>query len=69
MYPAWMGAITPAYAMTSTDLKRADSGQFFNPWARCGKARREVQNVDLALKLWEYLEHDVERFGVARGTD
>jgi len=66
MYPAPMGAITPAYAMTSPDLARLDSGQYFNPWARRGIPRRKVQDIDLAMKLWEELERDVERFGIAR---
>lgn len=69
MYPAPMGAITPAYAMTSPDLKRADSGQYFNPWARRGTPKHGAQDVDLAMKLWEYLDQDIERFGIARGTD
>jgi retinol dehydrogenase 12 len=66
MFPAPMGAITPAYAMTSPDLARSDSGQFFNPWARRGTPARRVQDIDLAMKLWEYLERDVERFGIAQ---
>ena len=63
-----MGAITSGYAGTSPDLKREDSGQYFRPWARRDTPSHGVYDVDLAMKLWEYLECDVERFGIGRAT-
>jgi len=66
MYPASMGSITSTYAGTSPDLKRKDSGEYLVPWARPGTVRLGIQDVDLAMKLWEYLERDVEKFGIER---
>jgi retinol dehydrogenase 12 len=60
MYPPPMGAITPLYAATSTDLGTADSGKYFIPWARVGEPRKGTQDVDLALKLWDFLVEDIK---------
>ena len=61
MYPAEMGAITQLYAGTSPELKSEDSGRYFVPWARPGKPRCGMQDLDLALKLWNFLEEDVKK--------
>ena len=60
MYPPPMGAITQLYAATSPDLTTKDSGRYFIPWARPGTPKQGTQDVELALKLWEYLEHEIE---------
>jgi len=63
MYPAPMGAITGLYAATSPELKQGDSGRYFIPWARAGTPDKGTQDLDLALKLWDFLEEDVKRKG------
>jgi retinol dehydrogenase 12 len=60
MYPPPMGAITQLYAATSPVLTEKDSGRYFIPWARPGTPKEGTQDSDLANKLWDYLEHDVE---------
>lgn len=60
MYPQEMGALTSLYAGTSQELEREDSGTFLVPWARRGSPLKGMQDIDLAMKLWEFLGHDVE---------
>lgn len=66
MYPAHMGAITPMYAATSPELQRADSGSYFIPWARHGTPSQGTQDVDLAMKLWDFLRDDVDMHAIER---
>jgi retinol dehydrogenase 12 len=61
MYPAPMGAITQLYAATSPELKKLDSGRYFIPWARAGTPKNGTQDLDIALKLWDFLEEAVKR--------
>ena len=63
MYPPPMGAITQLYAGTSTDLKKEDNGRYFIPWARAGTPKQGTQDIVLAMKLWDFLEHDIEGKG------
>ena len=60
LYPAWMGALTQLYAGTYTELTKQDNGTYFIPWARKGRAGKGCQDVTLALKLWDYLENEVQ---------
>jgi len=60
MYPPPMGAITQLYAATSPDLKESDSGRYFIPWARSGIPRKGTQDLSLAMKLWDFLENDID---------
>lgn len=55
-----MGALTQLYAGTCPDLRKEDNGAYFIPWARKGKARKGCQDKDLAIKLWEYLEREIQ---------
>ena len=59
MRPAHLGAITPMYAATYPDFKKEDSGKFFIPWARLGKPRKGMQDINLAKKLWEFLDRGI----------
>ena len=61
MYPPTMGAISLLYAATSPELKRLDSGKYFIPWARPGTPKKGTQDVELATKLWDFLEEDVKK--------
>jgi len=63
MYPPPMGAITQLYAATNPELKLSDSGRYFIPWARVGTPRKGTQDLDLAMKLWDFLEEEVRRNG------
>jgi hypothetical protein len=58
LYPASLGALTQLYAGTSPDLTMADSGRYFIPWARPGVPRKGMQDVDLAMKLWDFLDKE-----------
>jgi retinol dehydrogenase 12 len=60
MYPAPFGAITQLYAGTSPDLTTADSGKYFMPWARPGFPLEGMQDLDLAMKLWDFLDKETE---------
>ena len=60
MHPVHLGAITPLYAATNPELKREDSGRYFIPWARSATPRKGTQDIDLAMKLWAFLELQVE---------
>jgi len=62
MYPTPMGAITPLYAATSSELTKSDSGRYFIPWARAGTPRKGTQDLDVALKLWDFLEEEVKKY-------
>jgi retinol dehydrogenase 12 len=63
MYPSEMGALTSLYVGTTPELGRETSGGYFVPWARQGSPTKGTQDVNLAMKLWEFLDHDVERWG------
>jgi retinol dehydrogenase-12 len=56
LYPAPMGAITQLHAGTSPKLTKADNGKYFIPWAREAEAKKGMQDLALAEKLWDYLE-------------
>lgn len=60
MHPTHLGAITPLYAATAPELKREDSGKYFIPWARSETPREGTQDISLAMKLWQFLESQVE---------
>ena len=62
MHPSHMGAITPMYAGTSLELNKPDSGTYFIPWARRGVALKGTQDVELAMRLWEFLDQDVKQY-------
>jgi len=66
MHPPNMGAITPLYAATCRGLKTADGGSYFIPWAQHGIPLKGTQDVELAIKLWGFLEKDVERYVTER---
>ena len=61
MYPAPMGAITQLYVATSPELKMSDSGRYFIPWARAGTPKKGTQDLEVALKLWDFLEEATKR--------
>jgi hypothetical protein len=61
MYPAPMGAITQLYVATSPELKMSDSGRYFIPWARAGAPKNGTQDLEVALKLWDFLEEATKR--------
>lgn len=56
--PTPMGAINQLYAGTSQKLTKTDSGKYFIPWAREGKLAKNLQEPELADKLWKFLEED-----------
>lgn len=56
-----MGAITLLYAATSQELKSLDSGKYLIPWARLGTPKKGTQDVELAMKLWDFLEEEVKK--------
>ena len=56
--PTPMGAINQLYAGTSQKLTKTDSGKYFIPWAREGKLAKDLQEPELADKLWKFLEED-----------
>ena len=58
LHPARLGAITQLYAGTSPNLTKRDSGKYFIPWAREASPNKGVQDIELADKLWDYLEKD-----------
>jgi hypothetical protein len=53
-----LGALTQLYAGTCPDLSRKDNGKYFIPWARVGSPKKGTQDVQLALKLWDFLENE-----------
>ena len=56
-----MGAINQLYAGTSPDLTLKDSGKYFIPWARAHPPNSYLnENIELADKLWDFLEKDTE---------
>ena len=61
MYPPDMGAISLLYAATCPDLTSTDRGIYFIPWARVATPMKGTQDVDLAFKLWDFLEEDVKK--------
>jgi retinol dehydrogenase 12 len=61
MHPPHLGALTPLYAATNPELKREDSGRYFMPWARPGTPKKGMQDVELAMKLWAFLEVQIEQ--------
>ena len=61
MHPAHLGALTPLYPATNPDLTRKDSGRYFMPWARPGTPKKGMQDVELAMKLWAFLEVQIEQ--------
>jgi hypothetical protein len=60
LYPAPLGAVTQLYAGTCLDLSKKDNGRYFIPWARPGVPKKGTQDVQLALKLWDFLENDIK---------
>jgi retinol dehydrogenase 12 len=61
LHPAPMGAITQLYAGTSPELTVKDNNQYFIPWARRANPKKGTQDLDLANRLWEFLEKDTAR--------
>lgn len=61
MHPPAMGAISLLYAATSPDLKTEEGGTYFIPWARVATPKKGTQDVQLAIKLWDFLEEDVKK--------
>ncbi|CDO73874.1 hypothetical protein BN946_scf185016.g31 [Trametes cinnabarina] len=61
LYPAPMGALTQLYAGTTPE--GANLGEltpvtnYLIPWARVGRAKKETGDVELARKLWDWLEN------------
>lgn len=68
MHPTHLGALTPLYAATNSELKREDSGRYFIPWARSGTPKKGMQDVELAMKLWAFLEVQIEQWRQAGAT-
>lgn len=58
MHPVGMGAVTQLYVGTSPSITKKDSGKYFIPWAREASPNNGVQDIELAEKLWDYLEKD-----------
>ncbi|KAI0341490.1 NAD-P-binding protein [Trametopsis cervina] len=58
--PQPMGALTQLYAGTMPDALNYN-GEFLIPFARLGKLRKEVDDPELAAKLWDWLEEQVEQ--------
>ena len=56
--PTPMGAINPLYAGTNPTLTKRDSGKYFIPWGKEMTPNEGAQDVELADRLWEYLEKD-----------
>ncbi|KAF8551042.1 NAD(P)-binding protein [Imleria badia] len=53
------GAITQLYAGTVPDGKSLN-GKYLIPWARIGKPRQDTQDPEIGMRLWDYLEEQVE---------
>ncbi|KAK7682520.1 hypothetical protein QCA50_014320 [Cerrena zonata] len=61
LFPASYGALTQLWAGTMPETLN-HNGEFFIPWARVGKCRPEVNDQELAGKLWNWLEEEVKPF-------
>ncbi|KZT05640.1 NAD(P)-binding protein [Laetiporus sulphureus 93-53] len=65
-YPVSMGILTQLYAATSPDITKADSGEYFRPWATKGQpVRDEADDPVLATKLWEWCEEQMKEAGIS----
>lgn len=77
LYPVSLGALTQLYAGTAPEaaamsgqvrkfLARVSeaensSAQFLVPWARPGPLSRKADDVELAQRMWDWLQAQVER--------
>lgn len=53
------GALTPLYAGTAPEAGKCPNGQFFVPWARPGRARKDAESPEAGKKLWEWCEEQI----------
>ncbi|EJT98321.1 NADP-binding protein [Dacryopinax primogenitus] len=60
------GALTPLYAGTAPEAAKCPNGQFFVPWARAGRARKDTEYPEAGKKLWEYCVAQVQAFEAQR---
>ncbi|KAI0776357.1 NAD(P)-binding protein [Irpex lacteus] len=62
LYPTPMGALTQLYAGTMPEALNynGEARRFFLiPWARLGRLREEAYDTELGIKLWDWLEEQV----------
>ncbi|KAJ3520646.1 hypothetical protein NM688_g9131 [Phlebia brevispora] len=59
LYPQELGALTPLWAGTMPEILGMN-GEFLIPWARLGRARKEVYDPAEGEKLWNWLEAQLE---------
>ncbi|KAF5311598.1 hypothetical protein D9611_009425 [Ephemerocybe angulata] len=58
LYPGEWGSITQLWAGTAPEALEA-SGKYVAPWGRIGQPHPETEDVELAVKLWVYLEEQI----------
>ncbi|KAI5115553.1 hypothetical protein M0805_001882, partial [Coniferiporia weirii] len=58
-YPAPLGALTQLWAGTMPEAVEYN-GKYLFPWARLGEPRKDTQDPDMGVKLWEWLEEQVK---------
>ncbi|KAI5115554.1 hypothetical protein M0805_001883 [Coniferiporia weirii] len=59
MYPAPLGALTQLWAGTMPETAEYN-GKYLIPWARLGEPRKDTQDPETGVKLWEWLEEQVK---------
>ncbi|KAI5116375.1 hypothetical protein M0805_003529 [Coniferiporia weirii] len=59
MYPAPLGALTQLWAGTMSETAEYN-GKYLFPWARLGEPRKDTQDPETGVKLWEWLEEQVK---------
>ncbi|KAJ7695142.1 NAD-P-binding protein [Mycena rosella] len=59
LYPVSLGVLTQLYAGTTPEAAQLN-GKYMIPWARVGKAHKDTDKPEQAVKLWEWLEAQVK---------
>ncbi|KAI5117265.1 hypothetical protein M0805_000996 [Coniferiporia weirii] len=59
LHPAPMGALTQLWAGTMPETA-AYNGKYLIPWARVGEPRKDTQDPETGVKLWDWLEEQVK---------
>jgi len=59
--PVEKGAYTSVYCIASGNVKPEESGHYFVPIAKLGKASKFARNQELAEKLWSWTEKEFEQ--------
>ncbi|KAI5116377.1 hypothetical protein M0805_003531 [Coniferiporia weirii] len=59
MFPVPLGALTQLWGGTMPETA-AYNGKYLIPWARLGEPRKDTQDPETGVKLWEWLEEQTK---------